>query len=692
MPNSDDNARLLAAIIESSDDAIVSKDVRGIVRSWNRGAERIFGFTAEEMIGQSIRKIIPADRQHEEDRVLASVMAGERVDHFDTIRRTKDGRLIPISLTVSPIRDSSGQVVGASKIARDISDRRRAEMLVAQAARRDAFLAHVTLTLSKSLDYEQTLKELAAIAVPTLGDYCLIDVVNDEDELRRLAVVHASEEKARLFEGLRDERDETRDSIAHQVVRTKARVVIPRVTDDFVIERGHGDPDRLARIRALDLTSLMCLPMIAREEVVGVVTLATAESRVQYTEDDVRLAEDVASRAALGIENARAYREVRRANRLKDEFLANLSHELRTPLNAVLGYVRMLRTGAIRPEKSDQALGVIERNADALRQIVEDVLDVSRIISGKARLDVRPTDVARVVKDAIATVQPAADAKGIRVEQSIDPGVGAVSADPNRLQQVVWNVLSNAVKFTPSGGAVHVSLRLVEDRAEITVRDTGIGLTSGFLPHVFERFRQAEAGTTRRHGGLGLGLAIARHIVEMQGGTIEASSEGEGKGSTFTINLPVMPLEPGTTAGRRAGAELRSPTHQFDLAGIRVLAVDDDEDALYLVREILEAAGADVITVTSAGAALDRLSAQRPHVLVADLGMPEMDGFQLIQEIRQLTDSSLRRVPAAALTAYARATERARALRSGFEMHLAKPIDPVELVAAVGSLARRDRT
>ena len=691
MPNSDDNARLLAAIIESSDDAIVSKDVRGIVRSWNRGAERIFGFTAEEMIGQSIRKIIPADRQHEEDRVLASVIAGERVEHFDTIRRTKDGRLIPISLTVSPIRDSSGQVVGASKIARDISDRRRAEMLVAQAARRDAFLAHVTLTLSKSLDYEQPLKELAAIAVPALGDFCLIDVVNDEDELQRLAVVHASEEKARLFEGLRDERDETRDSIAHEVARTKTRVVIPRVTDEFVIEHGRGDPDRLARIRALDLTSLMCLPMIAHEEVVGVLTLATAESRIQYTQDDVRLVEDVASRVALGIENARAYREVRRANRLKDEFLANLSHELRTPLNAVLGYVRMLRTGAIRPEKSDQALGVIERNADALRQIVEDVLDVSRIISGKARLDVRPTDVARVVKDAIATVQPAADAKGIRVEQSIDPGVGAVSADPNRLQQVVWNVLSNAVKFTPSGGVVHVSLRLVEDRAEIMVRDTGIGLTSGFLPHVFERFRQAEAGTTRRHGGLGLGLAIARHIVEMHGGTIEASSEGEGKGSTFTVSLPVMALDSGTPPGRPA-TDLRLPGHQFDLAGIRVLAVDDDEDALYLVREILEAAGADVITVTSAGAALDRLSAQRPHVLVADPGMPEMDGFQLIEEIRQLTDSSLRRVPAAALTAYARATERARALRSGFEMHLAKPIDPVELVAAVGSLARRERT
>ena len=685
----DHTVSLLAAIVESSDDAIVSKDLKGIVRSWNRGAERIFGYTAEEMIGQSIRKIIPTDRQHEEDRVLSSVIAGQRVDHFDTIRRTKDGRLVPISLTVSPLRDSSGQVVGASKIAREISDRKRAEMLAQRAARRDAFLSHVTLTLSRSLDYEKTLKALAWITVPDIADYCSVDVVNEEGQLLRLAVAHIDPEKARAADDLRHQY-EGPDSPPQRVMRTGLPLFFPRVTDDVILAYSAGDERRLERVRALGLVSYMCLPMKARERTLGVLTLATAESGTEYTEDDMRLAEEVASRAALAIENAQAYREVQTANRLKDEFLATLSHELRTPLNAVLGYVRMLRTGAIAPDRADQALGVVERNAEALRQIVEDVLDVSRIVSGKARLEVRPTDIARVIQDAIATVQPAADAKGIDIQQAVERGVGAVPADPNRLQQVVWNLLANAVKFTPSGGRVDVSLRQVDGHAEIVVRDTGIGLSPSFLPYVFERFRQAEGGANRKHGGLGLGLAIARHIIEMHGGAIEAASEGDGKGAVFTVKLPLMTFE--TEAARGADdAERRRTANASDLAGIRVLAVDDDEDALYLVREILESAGAVVITATSAGAALASLSSERPHVIVADLGMPEMDGFELIKEVRQLTDTSLRRVPAAALTAYARSADRARALRSGFEMHLAKPIDPAELVAAVGSLARREQ-
>ncbi len=545
--SSDNVARLLAEIVASSDDAIVSKDVNGIVQSWNRASERIFGFPADEMIGQDIRKIIPADRQHEEDRVLNSIVSGERVDLFETVRVTKTGALIPVSLTVSPIRDANGKVIGASKIARDISDRKLAEMRVERAARREAFLSQVTLTLTRSLDIEETLKALAALTVPTIADYCAVDVINEERQLVRIVGIHVDEAKTDLVHDLIVAADSTLSP--RRVARRELPLLIRRVSDDMIVAASGGDAQLLAQIRSLGLASYMCLPMIAHGRTLGVLTLANTESGGEYTEDELRLAEDVASRAAQAIENAQSYEQAQTANRLKDEFLATLSHELRTPLNAVLGYVRMLRSGAIQPDRVAQALEVIERNAGALTQMVEDVLDVSRIISGKARLDVRPTDIALVVKDAVSTVMPAAEAKGLRLDVSVDSHVGPVSGDATRLRQVAWNLLSNAVKFTPRGGRIDVSVMTINSYVEITVRDTGIGFSRDFLPYVFERFRQAESGTTRRHGGLGLGLAIARHIVEMHGGTIHASSEGEGKGATFQVRLPTKVSEaPGIAA------------------------------------------------------------------------------------------------------------------------------------------------
>jgi PAS domain S-box-containing protein len=536
-----DTAFHLAAIVESSDDAIVSKDLTGIVRSWNQAAERTFGFTAEEMIGQSIRKIIPPDRQSEEDRVLAAVGRGERVEHFETERMRKDGSLVPISLTVSPIRDASGTVIGASKIARDITERKAAEARAQRIKRRDEFIARVTAALTRSLDYEQTLKTLANFAVPHIADYCVLDVLNDEGELVRLAVAHADPAKSKLAQDIRSRYEDPNASYSPQeVARTGIPAFIPEITDATIMEHARGDD---GQIRLLKLVSYLCVPMIAHERTLGTLTLANAESRTRYTEEDLRLAEDFASRAALAIENAKAYQQLRGANQLKDEFLATLSHELRTPLNAVVGYTGMLKSGAIPPEKMAHAFDVIDRNARSLTTIVEDVLDVSRIVSGKTRLEVQPIDIRKVVRDAVATVVPAAEAKGVRLEIDIDSAADPVSGDPNRLQQVLWNLLSNAVKFTPRGGRVMVRVDSVESSAEITVSDTGIGIPAHFLPHIFERFRQAEGGTSRRHGGLGLGLAIARHLVEMHGGTIQAESDGEGKGSTFRVRLPSMIAE-----------------------------------------------------------------------------------------------------------------------------------------------------
>lgn len=550
----DEVERRLAAIVASSDDAIVSKDLNGIVQSWNDAAERIFGFTAAEMIGTSIRRIIPDDRQSEEDTVLEAIRAGRRIEHFETERKTRSGKLIPISLTVSPVLDASGKVIGASKIARDISDRKRAEEQAARLLQRETFLAEVTLTLSRSLDYDQTLRTLAAAATPTLADYCAVDVVEENGELKRLAVVHVDPAKVQFAEEVRAKFEEADASTgAKAAARTGVSSFIPVITDDMLVAAAKEDAERLGMLRALRLVSYMAIPMVAHERSVGVLTLANAESERHFTKDDLRLAEDVASRAALAIENAHSYRQLQDANRLKDEFLATLSHELRTPLNAVLGYARMLQSGAVPAEKVPQALEVIDRNAGALAQMVEDVLDVSRIILGKARLHIQPTDVAEVVEEAIETVRPAADAKGLYLDYAIPSQISDVSADPPRLQQVVWNLLSNAVKFTPPGGRIDVRVTDENEHVRIVVRDTGVGFPQTFRPHLFERFRQAESGPTRLHGGLGLGLAIARHIVEMHGGTIDAESSGTGKGATFTVKLPAarVPASSRSRASRR---------------------------------------------------------------------------------------------------------------------------------------------
>jgi len=538
--STDTIARRLAAIVESSDDAIVSKDLNGIVLSWNQAAERMFGYTADEMIGASIRRIIPDERQVEEDTVLASIRAGRRVDHFETVRQARDGRPVPISLSVSPILDADGTVIGASKIARDISDRKYAEQQAARVAERDAFLAEATLTLAQSLDYEQTLRTLASLAVPYLADYCAFDVLDAKGNVLRVATAHVLREKVEIAEDIRARYDDSDAPTSPQyVIRTRTPSVLPDVTDEVLVASARGDQERLARVRSLGVRSYLCVPMVAHDRVLGAMTLATADSGRRFSDDDVRVANDIAVRCALAIETAQAYQQMQSADRLKDEFLATFSHELRTPLNAVLGYARMAQSGGIAKEKIPQALEVIDRNATALAQIVEDVLDVSRIVLGKARLRVEPTDVAEVVEDAIGTVKPAADAKGIRLTCSLGDGTAIVAGDHSRLQQVMWNLLTNAVKFTPRDGSIDVRIVGQDAHVTIIVSDTGIGFPSSFQPHLFERFRQAESGTTRPHGGLGLGLSIAHHIVEMHGGTIEGESGGEGKGATFSVVLPL---------------------------------------------------------------------------------------------------------------------------------------------------------
>ena len=677
----------LAALVESSDDAIIGKDLSGTITSWNRAAERMYGYTAQEAIGQSITLITPDDRWAEQDEVLARIGRGETVRHFETVRRRKDHTEVPVSLTVSPIHDAAGAIVGVSKIARDISEQKRA-------SQRAALLAEIGAVLASSLEYQTTLKAIANLTVPGIADWCAVDIVTDERKLERLAVAHVDPAKIELARTVREKYENPASPYsAAYVVRTGTPALLKTVPDEMIVASAQGDMDRVAFVRSLGLRSYMIVPLTANGRTLGALTLATAESGRVYTDDDFRFAQDIAFRAALAVDNARAYDEAQVANRLKDEFLATLSHELRTPLNAILGYSRLLQSGMMAtPDKHAHALQTVERNASALTQIVEDILDVSRIISGKIRLSIQAVDLPTVVADAVETVAPAADAKKIRIQTLLDPRAAPISGDPDRLRQIAWNLLSNAVKFTPKDGIIQVRLERVNSHVEIVVSDTGVGISAEFLPYIFERFRQEDSASTRQHGGVGLGLAIVRHLVELHGGTIHAASGGRDKGSTFRVRLPVMIVHHDSPPERRIHPTTDSraiATELPDLKGVLVLAVDDDADARSLVTETLEMRGANVIAVDSADDAFDLLARHVPDVVIADIGMANSDGFEFIGRVRRSSDPRLRDIPAAALTAYARAEDRMKALQSGFQMHLAKPVDPAELVVAVGSLTRR---
>jgi PAS domain S-box-containing protein len=860
-----DAALRLAAIVQSSDDAIVSKDLDGVITSWNAGAERLFGYTVDEAVGQSIRMLIPADRQDEEERVLKSIRSGHVVEAFDTIRRRKDASLVNVSVRVSPIFDPSGHIVGASKIARDITERKRfeaelndlqhrlmalasasatilgtldvdsvlsavldiardvcaadayaiwqlddagawrpvrtfgvseefAEQVVpangqaadaravlsqplifpdvfaspllaerheeyrregivsmlafplvirgeprgamvfysrnrrdyhdvdvqvgratanlaagalttaelyeeqraaraaAEHSRRQAlFLAEAGSVMSASLDYEQTLKTVAQLAVPAIADWCAIDVVHGRDGVQRLAVAHVDPKKVELARQLQERyrADPDAPGGVHQVIRTGRAAFMSRIPK-VLLEAAARDDEHRRIIDQLNLRSYMCVPLMAQDKAFGAITFASAESGREYSEADLRFAQELAARASLAVENSRAYARANEVSRLKDEFLATLSHELRTPLNAVLGYSRMLRLGTLSSEKTRPAFEVLERNATALKQIIEDVLDVSRIVTGRMRLNVQAVDLPGILYEAAATVMPAAEAKGVRVETLVDPMSTPVSGDPDRLQQVLWNLMSNAIKFTPRGGKVQLRLARVNSHIEVSVSDTGIGISPDFLPFVFEPFRQADSTFSREHGGLGLGLGIAKQLTELHGGTITALSDGPGRGATFVITLPTMIVPSAASSLKREqpAADRQAPSIDPppSLSGVRVLAVDDEADSLHLLKSVLEGAGASVMTATSAAAALEMLRTGVPDVMVADIGMPLMDGLQLIRAVRQM-DEPIRSIPSAALTAYARSQDRVTSLASGFQMHLVKPIDPLELTVAISRLA-----
>ncbi|MET0621697.1 MAG: PAS domain S-box protein [Pyrinomonadaceae bacterium] len=561
------------------------------------------------------------------------------------------------------------------------------------AERRATFLAEATSLLSTSLEYERTLEAIAHAAVPWVADWCAVDVVGEDGGVRRLAVAHVDPAKVEWARELAERYPYDPDA-PHglpAVLRTGRSELYEEVPDELLVAAAR-DEEQLRIMRELGFSSAMVVPLSAHGRTFGAITFVTAESGRRYGHGDIAFAEDLARRASLAVENARLYRQAQDANRIKDEFLATLSHELRTPLTAILGWASLLRGGGFDAEATRRAVETIERNARAQRQIVEDVLDVSRIITGKLRLEPQPVDVRALLQEAVETVRPAAEAKAVYLSTLLAGEVGEVSADPNRLRQVLWNLLSNAVKFTPQGGRVEVELRRDGGQALLRVSDTGQGIAPEFLPHVFDRFRQADMGTTRQHGGLGLGLAIVRHLVELHGGDVTAESAGLGLGSTFRLRLP---LKAAPRADEPARAETAPPASRdgapasASLAGTRVLLVEDEEDARAMLKALLESAGASVRMTGSAAEAWAAHVEGDCDVLVSDIGMPEEDGYSLIARVRERDARRGVRTPAVALTAYAREEDRVRTLDAGFDAHLAKPVEPAELLSAVARLAGR---
>jgi signal transduction histidine kinase/CheY-like chemotaxis protein len=480
------------------------------------------------------------------------------------------------------------------------------------------------------------------------------------------------------------------------VIRTGKSEFYPEIAEELVLQ-GAKDAEHAEILKKLTLRSAIIVPIATNTQVLGAITLVHAESGRRYTPEDLAFAEDFARRAATAIENARLYRleqesraRADAASRAKDEFLATVSHELRTPLNAILGWARMLNGGQLDDGKRGKAMAAVERNAVAMAELIEDLLDVSRIVSGRMRIELSPVDPLRVMEAALDAVRPAAEAKRIQIERHLAWGDWLLLGDASRLQQVVWNLLSNAVKFTPAGGRVDVYLERVDSAAEIRVTDTGRGIDPRFLPHVFAPFRQEDGSITRTHGGLGLGLAISKRLVELHQGSIEAFSEGEGRGASFRVRIPI--LERSSPARREPSFPPPSgeaaTTAQRALAGLHVLVVEDDPDARQLLTVLLEDSGCHVRAAHDVPSALAAITSEPPDVLVSDIGLPGEDGYELIRKIRSLPDVKARKVPALALTAYARAEDRWKALRAGYLMHIPKPLEPSELITAIENLAR----
>ena len=636
------NEEQFRAVAETAPDAILTIDEGSTILFANQSTQKIFGYTLEELGGQQLTMLMPEYLRHlHRAGVERFVETGQKHISWEAVELPglhKDGREVPLEISFSEfVTKGKRHFTG---IVRDITERKRAQEALRESERQLRILAD---------------------AVPHLVWMAEPD-----------GHIFWYNERWYEYTGTTPEQME---GWGWQSVHDPK--MLPGVVKRWKASLETGEPFEMEfPIKGAD--------GVFRWFLTRVNPLRDSQGRIVRwfgTNTDVD-------------EQRRTSEELREANRLKDEFLATVSHELRTPLTAILGWAHLLRAGQLDQRSVVGALETIERNARAQSQLIDDLLDVSRIITGKLRLDVRQIEPGSFIEPAIEALRPAAEAKEVRIQKVMDTGVVSVAGDPARLQQVVWNLLSNAIKFTPRGGKVQVRLERINSHIEIAVSDTGVGISPEFLPHVFERFRQADQKTTRRHGGLGLGLAIVRHLVELHGGTVEAGSAGEGQGTTFVVKLPIVPVYQKDNLAKRVHPAARDPLPTYDcperLDGLKVLVVDDETDTRELLKVGIGQCGAEVVTAGSAQEALEAITEESPDLLISDIGMPGEDGYELIRKVRALPAGRGRKIPAIALTAYARTEDRMRALRAGYQSHISKPVELAELLTVMASLVKRD--
>ncbi|AFZ29362.1 multi-sensor hybrid histidine kinase [Gloeocapsa sp. PCC 7428] len=653
-------------------------NAEGLVTYINQRWQEYTGILLSQSMGLNWLELVhPEDIPHLVKMRNRGIRASEayeieyRIRRFDQTYRWHLTRVVPF-------KDAQGQILSWFGTATDIHDIKQVE-----AAQR--FLADASSILTASLDNKTVLTKVAKYAVPFLGDYCFFDIV--DREIQRVAWQHKDPAKQQWFDRVQNYVPslDTHHPVA-AVLSSGKPYFVPVVSDEW-LQAIATTPQHLQFLRACEIRSWMTVALVVQQRRLGTLTLCLSkDSSRDYTETDLRLAEELAHRVALALDRAQLYAQAQEANRTKDQFLAVLSHELRSPLNPILGWSKLLLT-----RKQDEAtlirgLETIERNVKLQAQLIDDLLDISRILQGKLTLNIGWVDLKRAIAAAIDTVRFAAAAKSIELETSFAPKVSKISGDASRLQQIVWNLLSNAIKFTPEGGQVKIKLEQIDSHVQIQVTDTGKGIAPEFLPYVFDYFRQGDSSTTRQFGGLGLGLAIVRHLVELHGGTVQATSLGIAQGATFTVRLPI--LHGSQTQYFNQYNLAASPVASLPLIGIKVLVVDDEIDNRDLIAIMLEQAGATVVAAASANEAMQILARQEFDVLLCDIGMPNINGYTLMRQIK--AQFSHKQFAAIALTAYARTSDQQEAIAAGFTQHLAKPIDPTTLITAIVNCIKSD--
>jgi PAS domain S-box-containing protein len=677
-------------IVETAQEGIWHIDADGRTVYANQHLATMLGYRPEELLGRSAFDLVP-----EEDLARAREAWSRReqgqADQTEFRFRHQDGHDVWLRATATPLFDE-GRFAGAFAMLTDVTEARHSEAALRASEARKATQLAVTEILAQATDLDGAVHRILETASRGL-DWCCGALWRVDRENN---VLRCAEFWAEPGYPVPDFEAATRRGTFSPGVGLPGRVWTSLEGAWIVDVQEDSNFLRTAGAAAGGLRSAFAFPVLFGRECLGVLEFFSATTRLPDPEllgsflgvgsqvgqfmERMRIEQE---RGVLLESEQAARRDAEAANRAKDEFLATLSHELRTPLNAIVGWAHLLKTGQLEESQRARAIEVIDRNAKAQSQIVADVLDVSRIVMGKLRLEVRPVELATLVEEALDTLRPAAAAKEIHLEAAL-AATGRVSGDPDRLQQVVWNLVSNAIKFTPAGGHIRVLLRRADSHAEVVVEDTGVGIRREFLPHVFERFRQSDSSSTRSHGGLGLGLALVRHLVELHGGTVSATSRGEGQGAAFAVRLPLM------LASEPAEARPDVPP-PVDLRGLQVLVVDDDPEVRDLVATALKRVGAQVRTAGSASEALADVGSHPPSVIVSDLEMSGGDGYQLIRRLRALAPEHGGTIPAAALTAHVSAEAVRRALEAGFQRHVPKPAGPDEIARAVAALARPQR-